>query len=114
MIGFRQANQAASIAHGCASTLLQLSAQREDRPHYLDGWGIDKDDLSKFSSFEAANRDRKEVSEGKCWLRPDKDCPFSRNKLLALTKQNCLSEHTLTALTEIYRACKRTETHGFR
>ena len=106
MLGFRRANQAASIAHGCATTLARLGElPKDDRAKdWASAWGINVTDLPPVDTEPLVPRDH---GPNKCWFRPDADCPFSPVQLARLT----LEEHTATELQSIYRACGRRETH---
>ena len=89
MLGFRRDNQAKSIAHGCATTLLEF-AERKANPEdskfasYLDAWNVAKGTVPQVTTWEQAFAladNAPPVKEGKCWLRGDVECPFSRKVL---------------------------------
>ena len=89
MLGFRRDNQAKSIAHGCATTLLEF-AERKANPEdskfaaYLDAWNVAKGTVPQVTTWEQAFAladNAPPVKEGKCWLRGDVECPFSRKAL---------------------------------
>jgi predicted acylesterase/phospholipase RssA len=106
MLGFRRAKQAASIAHGCATTLAQLGELQKDpqKREWARAWGIS---LDRLPPVDAAPLVPKDHGPNKCWFRPDADCPFSPVQLSGLK----LEEHTAQELESIYHACGRAETH---
>ena len=106
MLGFRRAKQAASIAHGCATTLAQLGELPKDpkTKEWASAWGISLDRLPPVDAAPLVPRDH---GPNKCWFRPDVDCPFSTVQLAGLK----LEEHTAKQLESIYHACGRAETH---
>lgn len=106
MLGFRRVNQAKSIAHGCAATLVALrrrgsadtskaSDDRQEDPWKLNENVIpklgnrDETDGSKARDIDKAReqlearlaRDRSRIPDGQCWLQQNKPCPFSRQEL---------------------------------
>ena len=109
MLGFRRANQAASIAHGCASTLARLGELRQAgrTTGWAQAWGIDFAGLPPAGAEPLVPHD---YGPNKCWFRPDVDCPFSPGRLGRLE----LEPRTATELATIYRACGRRETHQTR
>jgi predicted acylesterase/phospholipase RssA len=109
MLGFRRRRQAESIAHGCATTLLQLRRVADMNESWLDGWGLDVADLPE----HAPATDREPIAPGKataghCWFRPGALCPFGRERLEATG----LPAATIEQLTRIHAACGRPETHA--
>ncbi|HJU06211.1 MAG TPA: patatin-like phospholipase family protein, partial [Nitrospiraceae bacterium] len=115
MLGFRRTRQAASIAHGCASTLLQLHYASLTYPK---AWGIslqfDQQAIVKGKKQLVPNADRKKAAQGLCWFRSDGAvCPFSNQGLKKLAGQggNHNGEETRQALHGIYEVCGRPETH---
>jgi hypothetical protein len=110
MLGFRRQRQAMSMAHGCASTLLELARPRDDDESgsWRTGWGIDEDRLPEAS---VAERDDPYVplqaGKDKCWFQPAMTCPFSRTGLAGLG----LPETTLREVANIYTLCGKHETH---
>jgi hypothetical protein len=114
MLGFRRSKQAASIAHGCASTLAQFARCASVNPHWTEAWGIQSDFLPKFdpSSLSTSATGRtalvpRKHGGGNCWFRYDSPCPFSRQELQKLH----LPDVTRKELEGIYRACRLPETH---
>ena len=111
MLGFRRSQQAASIAHGCATTLLEL-ARLEQTPQggtWLDAWGIAAGRLPR---HPPADRNEPIIppapaAPGDCYWRPGKPCPYSGAELAKLA----LPAATVAALGEIYRACGEARTH---
>jgi predicted acylesterase/phospholipase RssA len=111
MMGFRRQRQAASIAHGCASTLLELGARcaTAQGSAWFDAWGIDRTHLpdAEASRREDPYQPRREVAEHECWFVPGLRCPFSAGALSELG----LPEATARELVTIYHACGKRETH---
>jgi predicted acylesterase/phospholipase RssA len=79
MLGFRRARQAASIAHGCATTLLEFARlAKSARPADLSAWGIKKEALPTVTTWtEALALQKSDLKQGSCWLRDGVMCPFS-------------------------------------
>ncbi len=117
MLGFRRLQQARSIAHGCASTLVRLDAYRRiatrERWAGEDGWGLDLAGLPKLDRIKGRSTfdplpPSANSPEGYCWFRPDRPCPFSRH-----SQQNAdLDSKTLYELDRIHRECGLPETHA--
>jgi hypothetical protein len=111
MMGFRRSRQVASIAHGCASTLLELGARcaTAQGSAWFDAWGIDRIHLppAEASLREDPYQPRPQVAEHECWFVPGLRCPFSADALSELG----LPEATARELVTIYRACGKRETH---
>ncbi len=111
MLGFRRSQQAASIAHGCATTLLEL-ARLERTPQgarWLDAWGIPAGRLPR---HPPADRNDPIIppppaAPGNCYWRPGEACPYSAAELARLA----LPGPTVAALGEIYRVCGKARTH---
>jgi hypothetical protein len=118
MLGFRRSQQAASIAHGCATTLLELGRLRRDPvgASWLSAWGIDPADLPAdppASRTDPIIPPRLEPREtGCCYWRPGQLCPFSPQAIEALDLDEF--RNTETALVGIYRACGDARTHESR
>jgi predicted acylesterase/phospholipase RssA len=110
MLGFRRRRQAMSIAHGCASTLMELARPRGDDESgsWKAAWGIDEHRLPE---AEVALRPDPyvplQVGQDKCWFQPGMTCPFSRTALANLG----LPETTLNEVANIYTLCGKLETH---
>ncbi len=125
MLGFRRAKQAASIAHGCASTLMELAELREAKTvTWARAWGIDLDNLPKPRAKDPRARFQRDpkadASLGHCWFRPGVPCtfaasanvhPLSKHTIHEVDKMDPLSEHTIHEVDKIYRACGKLETH---
>ncbi len=133
MLGFLRSKQAASIAHGCAMTLLKFTTYRNARTEWLEAWGVDtsklRTDISpdaetlkqgtqseRFSvghMLEQARRrwtERKpNASVGECWLGMDgQRCPFS----LASLEELDLLDETKKELSLIHACCENASTHN--
>jgi predicted acylesterase/phospholipase RssA len=107
MLGFRRWQQAESIAHGCASTLMTLARADEK---YLAAWGINVGDLP--SRELASSKDPYQpnspnpVPKDHCWFRPGAVCPFSPKAL-----DDSLEPETRRQLATIYERCGKRQTH---
>jgi hypothetical protein len=111
MLGFRRAAQAESIAHGCATTLIALGRLVVEHPGWTGGWGVDKCQVPGKEYVERADPLVPiPAPRGRCWLRPDVYCPFSRERLAATG----LAQGTVRELEQIHLACTRTKTHRRR
>ncbi|HEX5963170.1 MAG TPA: patatin-like phospholipase family protein [Gemmatimonadales bacterium] len=110
MLGFRRGRQARSIAHGCASTLLELARPRpdDDSDSWKAAWGID---ASRIPTPETALRTDPyvplSVGPDECWFRSGVICPFSRTGLAEAR----LHDTTLSEVSNIYTLCGRHDTH---
>jgi predicted acylesterase/phospholipase RssA len=138
MLGFQRTQQARSIAHGCAGTLLRFAqlARDAEAAQWMETWKFRSGDLPAVTDWAAAFKARpangkgggngKANGNGNCWLRKGKPCPFSATALremnVALEKQrlegkppakNCgeVSGEMIVALDEIHRLCPERETH---
>jgi predicted acylesterase/phospholipase RssA len=113
MLGFRRHKQAQSIAHGCASTLAQLYAERARHPAWTDGWGVrGLDRIDPHSVLVGGEQttlipQRKHKAAGECWFRTGVFCPFSPKSLAELT----LEEGTARQVGQIYEVCGKVQTH---
>jgi hypothetical protein len=109
MLGFRRTHQAKSIAHGCATTLCSLAEIRDGAD---EKWGLDESAIPRHGLKEAlrehkgSRRFSKAFRDGKCWLLPEKQCPFA--------KSGEGSEHKDSAhwVAEIHRHCWDRKTHS--
>jgi len=117
MLGFRRRRQAQSIAHGCAWTLLRFA---DTHTTYRRAWGIDAIATPKKSGLQEARRhwhgQREAHDKDRCWLRPDRLCPFSRTALEKLNKSTSaekpkLRKTTIEELHAIHQACLDPLTH---
>jgi hypothetical protein len=131
MLGFRRKTQAASIAHGCASTMQAVYAhffpptrtyEMEDstkRLTMLRAWadklGIAYDTLR---DKRHADLSREQQARGVCWFRQrgtagiEPLCPFHRQVVLntASGEEQMPRENLADELHEIYLACGREST----
>jgi predicted acylesterase/phospholipase RssA len=112
MLGFQRQRQARSIAHGCASTLLELARPHpgDDAGSWKASWGIDQ---SKIPDPEVADRADPYVpllvGKDECWFKSGVICPFSRTGLA--NADTGLLDTTLNEVTTIYTLCGRPDTH---
>jgi predicted acylesterase/phospholipase RssA len=110
MLGFRQWKQAASIAHGCASTLLALgyeAALPRGGAARAVAWGMDQSLLPAAAQCTAPDpfaRQAEPAERGNCWYRPAVPCPFA-----AQARDG--PRRTAAALAEIYDRCGHAATH---
>jgi predicted acylesterase/phospholipase RssA len=110
MLNFRRRRQAQSIAHGCASTLMQLARPLADdgSKRWKSAWGIDEDRLP---DAQVASRPDPylplPVGPDECWFKPGLVCPFSRTG----TAHAGLPDTTVSEVESIYRLCGRPDTH---
>jgi len=110
MLGFQRRRQAKSIAHGCASTLLELARPRpdDDSGSWKAAWGID---ASRIPTSETALRTDPyvplPVGPDECWFKNGVTCPFSRKGLAEAR----LNDTTLSEVSTIYTLCGRHDTH---
>jgi predicted acylesterase/phospholipase RssA len=116
MLGFRREKQARSIAHGCATTLLQFADvrwKREEGQRRLRDWGIEETSLPPHAGtwtklLEKSTNRRTSKQVGQCWLR-DRPCPFSR---VALSRSALgLEEAVIQEVSAIHRLCAQPQTH---
>jgi hypothetical protein len=114
MLGFRRSEQAKSIAHGCASTLLEFAKLVHQRPDAAAAWGVRLGEAEAAAAARAAETFTP-VGGGKpgdCWFRPGSSCPFSAES--QSSQGGGGRDPTTRALTEIYRACGDPHTHASR
>jgi predicted acylesterase/phospholipase RssA len=117
MLGFSRRRQAASIAHGCASTLTKMrelwTDSKKSRPG-SDFWGMDR------GIAEAITSKPTNHGPGKCWFSPKVECPFSKRALDEVKRdfdQDSKREEvrpfevTREALELIYEECGKRKTH---
>ena len=117
MLGFRRENQAKSIAHGCASTLLSFANTKKD---YLDSWKLNAKNVPQVKNWDEANellRSKKQPDDGRCWLNNNLTCPFSTAGLSSISETyykettNNIGSKTRHELNKIYQCCKDQDTH---
>jgi predicted acylesterase/phospholipase RssA len=110
MLNFRRRRQAQSIAHGCASTLIELARPiPDDRANrWKSAWGIDE---SRLPDADVASRPDPyvplQVGPDECWFKPGVTCPFSRTGLARAG----LFDATASGVQSIYTLCGRPDTH---
>jgi predicted acylesterase/phospholipase RssA len=110
MLGFKRRRQAQSIAHGCASTLLELARPLPDdhAGTWKAAWGIDE---SRLPDPEVASRPDPyiplSVGPDECWFKSGVTCPFSRTGLAEAGLLDATSREVQT----IYTLCGRHDTH---
>jgi predicted acylesterase/phospholipase RssA len=127
MLGFRRARQARSIAHGCASTLGALFQMENtaEGPAWLEAWGAKDLALDRAAFKPAAGQVAagasgvcaKDVNSlvlkpqnrtnGQCWFRTGKTCPFSEKGLL----QAGVDPKKIPEVSQIYALCGDPATH---
>ena len=110
MLGFRRTLQAASIAHGCAATLLAMSELDED----VGAWGLNPDAVPDVDDFEQAfeklkinRKDR--MNAGKCWLN-GLQCPYSKGSVESFEAFK-LTNNSTRWLDKIHKACWDRRSH---
>jgi predicted acylesterase/phospholipase RssA len=131
MLGFRRKAQAASIAHGCASTMQAVYAhffpqtrtyEMEDSTKRLDtlrAWAEQRR-IAYDTLLDKRNADlsREQQARGVCWFRRkgadgiEPLCPFHRAVVLttASGEEQAQRENLASELHEIYLACGREST----
>jgi hypothetical protein len=116
MLGFRRRLQAASIAHGCASTLVELCQRQRQNPEWARHWGIQTDlgfdhkVSSKPGTLEPLKRTKAQQRDGKCWFR-NATCPFSKAAVEKLGPGLRPTADIAAAVDEIYQLCGNKRTH---
>ena len=131
MLGFQRTQQARSIAHGCAGTLLRFAQMKLDpqQASWMPSWNLKTEDVPEVTTWSAAFRQRAKEGisrAGECWLRKGRICPFSEVGLRRLNAdlrdkaasgdvpaRNCgeVSEEMIAGLDEIYQVCSQRQTH---
>jgi predicted acylesterase/phospholipase RssA len=112
MLHFRRDNQAASIAHGCASTLASLWLKRRAQPTWADAWSIGLADFDERTIDTSENQSHPTLKprphgDGRCHFRTNTLCPFAPARLAAAA----LGEPEVAALSRIHALCGLPETH---
>lgn len=82
MLGFRREEQARSIAHGCASTLLTFARLAHERPETAAAWRVGLREPEAAAAAAVADTftpvsGKADYRPGDCWFRPGSTCPFS-------------------------------------
>ena len=135
MLGFKRWKQAASIAHGCASTFGALAAANAANPLWIKGWKIagledidpatvvvkpeesptgtkSRDKDHQDYRYELHPRKSDDGHQGRCWFRKNAQCPFSS---VELEKVPWMDEKERDAmmreLPKIYKACGMKRNH---
>ncbi len=109
MLGFRRERQAASIAHGCATTLLELARVARANSAWAEGWGLEASRLPPDPPETFKDPILPRAGEkGDCWFRPGTPCPFSKDRL----EKTGLPAHTQLELQQIHTLCGKPETHS--
>jgi hypothetical protein len=111
MLGYRRIRQARSIAHGCASTLLELGRRRaaKEGEAWFKAWGIDDEALPKpaIAGKEGEYAPQPRANDHECWFVDGKRCPFSAEAVAEARLPGATSRELVT----IYRECGKVETH---
>jgi predicted acylesterase/phospholipase RssA len=111
MLGFRRDRQAASIAHGCATTLAtfaRYAVPGSVEKAHLDGWGIDEDVITDMieETIGTSRQPRlvpKRRGHGICHFRNNMTCPFA--------SPVGFEKSVAKELKTIYDLCGKRETH---
>jgi len=111
MLGFKKQMQAASIAHGCASTFATISRFATDpaRKAWLALWHVSPrafEEIEHEAFREGAIVPRLKEG-GRCYFRKDTPCPFSPDEL----SRSNIPPTTQRELSAIYEACGHSATH---
>jgi predicted acylesterase/phospholipase RssA len=119
MLGFRRKLQAASIAHGCASTFAELQKYQNEHPVWATNWKL-KQPLGFQSRANGhvedavylvpLTRTSGQTKEGVCCFR-DSICPFSKACLEMLPAERRPLPETVMEIDQIYRLCGDARTH---
>ncbi len=110
MLGFRRSLQAASIAHGCATTLLAMG----DLDESVEAWGLRPEVVPDVGDFEQAfdglkEHRRRRIHEGQCWLNGQL-CPYSKASVQTFETFES-TKNSQRWLSQIHQACWQRETH---
>ncbi|MCU1348504.1 MAG: Patatin, partial [Acidobacteria bacterium] len=131
MLGFKRSKQAASIAHGCASTFQRfVKLQDEDKAARIwlgdQGWDLRVDllrDLTESGALKGDTIEPKARADGRCHFTSKIVCPFAAATgiesvdaqrtamLLGFGDKTAERPLTTAALREIYDACGKRATH---
>lgn len=126
MLGFKRWKQAASIAHGCASTFGTMVAHETSNPGRMAAWNIKLEDIDD-KAIQLVEKPRSErepgfvehdivlvplggkvkEEKGTCWFRKTAPCPFSRQATQGVrwAPADDLNEKYMEELGQIYTAC---------
>ncbi len=135
MLGFKRWKQAASIAHGCASTFGTMYAYGKADPGKMKAWKVDLSDIkvdlsdiddkaiklrekpksrpeSGFKECEPVLHPNAEgKADGTCWFRKNKRCPFSIQELEERAWKSDEEKTMKEELQKIYKACRIPSNH---
>jgi len=120
MLGFRRAQQAASIAHGCATTIRRFQDLVEaGHADWFEAWGADRAKLGQSSGGSEGSLHPESNGPGICHFRAGVPCPFYLEG--TGSGQDGVGEgqdgtdvprpSTRKELLSIYELCGRPETH---
>lgn len=105
MLGFRRDRQAASISHGCATTLATFAAVEGPARKWLTAWGVDADVRAALNDEALRTLIPVRKTDGTCHFRTTGTCPFSEQAT------STLGTAASTKLDTIYQACGNARTH---
>jgi predicted acylesterase/phospholipase RssA len=127
MLGFQRDEQARSIAHGCASTRVQMQTMKVWRDSWVKAWtNIDGDGQcanrpaeQRWWELHLNKADKqKGIADGRCWFLGHGQCPFSMVKLkesfheeLKSQRREPISE-LIEEVAQIHVLCCESETHN--
>ena len=119
MLGFKRWKQAASIAHGCASTFGTMVAHHKANDQHLNAWRIDLKDIDEqaITTESASGGDPilQPRGEGKkpgtCWFRNTTACPFSFQGTESVPWSEQHRDKFRSELQQIYAACGLARNH---
>lgn len=112
MLGFKRANQAKSIAHGCDSTLVHLLREQENKDNLQQTghWWKHLDSRNDaYRTSDAYLKPDVEAPCGDCFFVKGRKCTFSRHVLGNI--KPALRDETISALDKIYEFCGQPQTH---
>jgi predicted acylesterase/phospholipase RssA len=104
MLGFRRADQAKSIAHGCKTTLKQFATLSNEHADWLAAWNVAAPQ-SWHDEPDSASK-----AKGHCWYRKGCVCPFSDQGISGAGGEPIKLE-TRRELRTIYEWCGKASTH---
>jgi predicted acylesterase/phospholipase RssA len=103
MLGFRRDRQAASISHGCATTLATFASIQTPTRKWLTAWRLNTETLSTLDVTALATLTPVQKTDGTCHFRSAGECPFSA--------QATHAAGTSAKVNDIYAACGKAATH---
>jgi len=110
MLGFRQEKQAASIAHGCAVTLVMLASLKDREAYMAQGTfnlRVDPQEAEQWQTAEGDLIPQPREKPGHCWFQVNTLCPFYRQ----LESMSSGKDDKSAAVRRIYELCGKKETH---